>query len=106
MALVKSTELNNTGVVGEYFKNFHIDINVLHETIKVQAICYKDAAARDAGKAPTNFRETAEVSGEDFATWFNAPIPEGATTVGEVLLPMSYDFVKQNNENLADAVDA
>lgn len=105
MALLESLEINNTGQFEEYWKNFHIQINAAHKTVLVEAIGYKDEAARTAGKDSSGHRERAEISGEDYDTWYNFLIPEGATCLGDVLGPASYKLMKEHNEKFTNAVD-
>lgn len=52
MALQKEFEVNNSGITADYLKVSQVAIDASGNNILVQVDMYKDAAARQAGKAP------------------------------------------------------
>jgi hypothetical protein len=50
MALIKSTEVGNTGLFVEYWRVLHVMRDVLHDTVHARVGAYKDEETRRADK--------------------------------------------------------
>jgi len=52
MAFLKPIEINGTGVVAEYWRLTHLQLDRVAGVVETQLHGYRDEAARRAGKAP------------------------------------------------------
>lgn len=75
MALLKSIEVNNSGIFATYWNVIQLNVNYLARTAHVQLAGYLTEQARRDGKMPIDFR-TYDFDQDNFPFIGNEPISE------------------------------